>query len=149
MIQLIWYNLPKSGYFLISTKIWTLPCVHCTCVQWAWVGAGSKNFLFTHGFTQQEAMLKNFGICFAHLKFLPKLSFLSATQLAIFRIEYNTFQKRQIWLIFKINFQIIIIEEKTQFELNLTSFKLILACGDLSAITWLDWENMTKIRLRK
>ena len=50
-----------------------------------------------------------------------------------------------IWQIFKIDYQIIIIEEKTQFELNLTSFKLILACGDLSATTWLGWENMTKI----
>ena len=104
---------------------------------WAW----NQKKIYSHN---KKLCWKNFGICSAHLRYLPKLSFLSGTQLAIFRIEYNTFSKA-IWLIVKTNFQIIIIEEKTQFELNLTSFKLILACGDLSATTWLGWENMTKI----
>ena len=43
-MQLSWYNLLKSGYFHIFTKIWTLPCLLCTCAQWAWVGTGPKIF---------------------------------------------------------------------------------------------------------
>ena len=57
-----------------------------------------------------------------------KSTFLEQTQLAIFRIEYNAFSKAkfgnfQKLLILNIYLQTIIIGEKTQFELNLTSFK--------------------------
>ena len=52
----------------------------------------------------------------------------ATTQLAIFRIEYNAFSKAkfgnfQKLLKLNIYLQTIIIGEKTQFELNLTSFK--------------------------
>ena len=71
---------------------------------------------------------KTFGIFSAHLRYLPILAFLATTQLAIFRIEYNAFSKAkfgnfQKLLILNIYLQTIIISEKTQFELNLTSFE--------------------------
>ena len=64
---------------------------------------------------------KTFGIFSAHLRYLPILAFLATTQLAIFRIEYNAFSKAKFGNFQKL--QTIIIGEKTQFELNLTSFK--------------------------
>ena len=66
--------------------------------------------------------------------YLPILPFFSATQLAIFRIEYNPFSKAKFGNFHKllklnIYLQTIITGEKTKFELNSTSLKLSLASG--------------------
>ena len=60
---------------------------------------------------------KNFGIFSPHLRYLPKLTFLDRTQLAVFRIEYNAFSKAkfgnfQRLLILNIYLQTIIMSEK-------------------------------------
>ena len=72
IIQLSWYNLTKSGYFHIFTKIWTLPCPLCTCAQWTWVGAGPKNF-FSKMAIHHRKLCRNFffGIFSTHLRYLP------------------------------------------------------------------------------
>merc|ERR1719367_2130075 len=60
MIQLTWNNLPKSGYFYIFTKIWTLPCPLCTCAQWAWGGAGPKIFFSKLAIDHRKLCRKKF-----------------------------------------------------------------------------------------
>ena len=87
-----------------------------------------------------------FGIFSAHLRYLPILPFLSTTQLVIFRIEYNAFSKAkfgnfQKLLKLNIYLQTIIIGEKTQFELNLKSFKRASArLGTISFGRQLCWD---------
>ena len=116
-MQLSWYNLLKSGYFHTFTKIWTLPCLLCTCAQWAW-GAQDPNFFFQRWlYTTGSYAEKSFGIFYAHLRYLPISRFLDLTQLAIFKIKYNAFSKAkfgnfQKLLELNIYLQTIIIGEK-------------------------------------
>ena len=111
--------LPKSGpYLAYFTPVPSLP-------RWA---RDPKIFFQRWLYTTGSYAEKNFGIFSAHLRYLPILSFLLTTQLAVFRIEYNAFSKakfRNFQKLLKLNIylQTIIIDEKTQFELNLTSFK--------------------------
>ena len=77
---------------------------------------------------------------------LPVLPFLEQTQLAVFRIEYNAFSKAkfgnfQRLLILNIYLQTIIIGEKTQFELNLMSFKWALPWSAPSGSLGLAWKT--------
>ena len=85
-------------------------------------------FFFKDGYRPQEAMLKNileFSRPFSDICQLPH--FVQRTQHTIFRIEYYTFSKAkfgnfQKLLKLNIYYQIIVVGEKTQFELNLMSF---------------------------
>ena len=111
--------LPKSGPYL----------THFAPVPSGPGGRGTQIFFFKVGNRPQEAMQKKI------LEFSPPISdiclylpFSTQTQLAVFRIEYNAFSKAKFWnfqnlLILNIYLQTIIMSEKTQFELNLTSFK--------------------------
>ena len=85
-------------------------------------------------YTTESYVKKNFGIFSAHLRYLPVAPFSRQTQHAIFRIEYNAFSRTKFGnfqKLLKLNIYLltVIIGEKTQFELNLTSFKLRRAEG--------------------
>ena len=111
--------LPKSGPYLANFA--PMP----SGPGW---GRDPKFFFQRWLYTTGSYAENFFGIFSAHLRYLPIAPFLDRTQLAVFRIEYNAFSKAkfgnfQKLLKLNIYLQTIIIGEKTQFELNLMSFK--------------------------
>ena len=110
-----------------NSQIW--PYWRCYIQFWKWQVE----------FVWRKFKKKNFGIFSAHLRYLPIAPFLSPTQLAIFRIEYNAFSKAkfgnfQKLLKLNIYLQTIIIGAKTQFEWNLTSIEMSLGSAGITAI---------------